>query len=43
MFCKRKLELEIRNTDRENFNLFVANKGTFSLERLENWCTMQYP
>ena len=43
MFCKGKLELEIINTDKQNFNLFVAIKETFSLERLENSCSMQYP
>ena len=43
MFCKRKIELEIITTGRQNFNLFVPIKGTFSLERLKNRCSMQYP
>ena len=42
MFCKRKIEFEIINTDRQNFNLSVEIKGTFSTERLKNSrCSMK--
>ena len=43
MFSKRKTELEIINIDKQNFNLFVAIKGNFSIERLKNIFSMQYP
>ena len=42
MFSKRKTELEIINIGKQNFNLFVAIKETFSIERLKNICSMQY-
>ena len=40
MFCKKKFETEIINTDKQNFNWFIAIKGTFSLEKLENRCSV---
>ena len=40
MFCKRKIELEMITTGRQNFNLFVPIKGTFSLERSDVQCNI---
>ena len=34
MFCKRKIEYEIINTDKQNFNLSEEIKGTFSMKKL---------
>ena len=43
MFRKRKIELEIKRIDKQNFNLLVAIKGAFSIENLKNKFYKQYP
>ena len=43
MFRKRKIELEIKRIDKQNFNVLVAIKGAFSIENLKNKFYKQYP